>query len=201
MKKSLPLIALLFVVACSTNPYKTIQQDAEKIAPPDSFLCRWKIENEKILDLMLLEVPYNIEGRVFSNNVDTLSLCVAKYKSQDRPIWISIELPHYIVQNEGLFLYFKRSRLNSDSNVTEDSISMPICVHLEKNSSETITAYMADGFVQDNQQHLMDILQRLLDNDMMYLMFFIPDDSHKTISIPLNNFKKQYKDLEKDTIG
>lgn len=197
MKNSLSLVTLLFIFACSTSPYKTMEQEVLRLAVPDSSACSWEIEQEDILDLMFLEVPY--QRKDYSSNVGSLTFSLSKYKSQDRPNWISMALSSEIVQHEGLFLYFKKSPPNSQIRPVDDPTLMPIRINLEMSSHETLTAYMTDGFALDEKQHKVDIFQRFLEYDILYLMFFLPEGGHQTISVPLNHFKKQYRDLVKET--
>jgi hypothetical protein len=47
--------------------------------------------------------------------------------------------------------------------------------------------------VDPNTDEKIDIYQRFMEFDHVYFMLVYPDGSHKSIAVPLNSFKEQYK--------
>ena len=71
-----------------------------------------------------------------------------------------------------------------------------IHVNLSEHTNDTFVVRLKDGFAVDENNQKVDILKKFQESDMVYFMIFLPGGEHKTISLPLKYFKKQYKELE-----
>jgi hypothetical protein len=120
-------------------------------------------------------------------------MSIAKHKSRIRPDWIAVILPDNIIKEEGVFLFFRNSNEENNQS-TEEEIT--IRVDLSEHRKDTFIVRLKDGYALDENNQKVDILKRFQESDMVYFMIFLPDGGHKTIALPLKNFKKQYRELE-----
>lgn len=194
MKKLLCLLCILFMIAgCMHQSVSISGEDALKAGLDSVF--RWDVEKQQGGALMFLDVPYVRETDCDTRQADYLSLSVAIYDSKPRPGWIAIILPDNIDREQGVSLFFKKSDMLDEPLAENDSTETSIRANLENSSQETFTTRFKNGFTIDEKKRQVDIFQKFMDSDILYLMVFYANGDHKTISVPLEHFKKQYADL------
>jgi hypothetical protein len=151
----------------------------------------WDIQKEKNGILMFLDVPYRRDNQ---DTTEHLSLTVAKTYSQERPDFISVVVPDNVSQNNGIFIKFARTV----SQKPEFEKGQPLRIPFESSDSEkqTFTARMIGGYATDEKAaQKVDVLQKFMEFDHVFLLFIYPDGSHKSVAVPLSSFKKQYNAL------
>ena len=182
-------ICLLIVFVSLSCNRKSVRTEDDWSAVLDSIYF-WDVKPELTGALMFLDVAYQTCDSCVT---DFVTMSVAKHKSRERPDWIAAIFPDNIVQEEGVFLFFRNS--NEGNNQTTDEEGS-IRVDLSEHRKDTYIVRLKDGYAIDENNEKVDILKKLQESDMLYLMIFLPDGGHKTITLPLKNFKKQYKELE-----
>lgn len=179
---------LLVVIIFSCNRKSTESED-DWLTVLDSIYF-WDIEPELTGAIMYLDIAYQTCDSCVT---DFLTMSVAKHKSRIRPDWIAAIFPDNIIQEEGVFLFFRKS--NEENNQSSEE-ECTIRVDLSEHRKDTYIVRLKDGYALDENNQKVDILKKLQESDMLYLMIFLPDGGHKTIALPLKHFKKQYKELE-----
>lgn len=189
MKYFHSVFCLLFVFLCFSCNRKSTRSEDDWSALLDSIYF-WDVKPELTGALMFLDVAYQ---PCDSCVTDFVTMSIAKHKSRIRPDWIAVIFPDNIIQEEGVFLFFRNS--NEENNISTEKEGS-IRVNLSEHRKDTFIVRLKDGFALDENNQKVDILKKFQESDMVYFMIFLPDGAHKTIALPLKNFKKQYKELE-----
>jgi len=152
----------------------------------------WDIQKEDKGSLMFLDVPYNQE-----NNIEYLTLTVAKNKSIYRPAFISVIISNKIVQSNGILISFSKSVQTKDGNWNiELDKKSTLKINFEKCGKTDCTARIVGGFAADKiTGKKVDVFQKFLEYDHVYFLFTYSDGTNKSVSVPLFSFKNQYKSL------
>lgn len=180
-------ILLVFIIfSCNRKP--TVSED-DWLTVLDS-IYYWDIEPELTGAIMYLDIAYQTCDSCVT---DFLTMSIAKHKSRIRPDWIAVILPDNINQEEGVFLFFRNSNEENNQSTEEEGT---IRVDLSEHRKDTYIVRLKDGYALDENNQKVDILKKFQESDMVYFMIFLPDGGHKTIALPLKNFKQQYKELE-----
>ena len=152
----------------------------------------WDIDKKDKGTLMYLDVQY------FNNQKqqeDFLTLCVAKDNGKERPKFISFILPSYLNKTNGIFLFFVNNKFDKEPNdfkiETDDKSSVRL--HFEDINEETCTARIWYGYSANEVGGLViDIFQKFLEFDSLFIMYFNEDLTQQSISVPLFSFRQQY---------
>ena len=180
-------ILLVFIIfSCNRN---STRSEDDWSALLDSIYF-WDVKPELTGALMFLDVAYQTCDSCVT---DFLTMSIAKHKSRERPDWIAAIFPDNIIQEEGVFLFFRNSNAENNQSTEEES---SIRVNLSEHKKDTYIVRLKDGYALDENNQKVDILKKFQESDMVYFMIFLPDGGHKTIALPLKTFKKQYKELE-----
>lgn len=189
MKNLHPIFCFLLVFISISCHHKPIQYEPDWLAKLDS-LYVWDIKPEINGAMMFLDVAYQTTDSCVT---DFLTMSVAKHTSRIRPDWIAVILPDNILRKEGVFLFFDESkRVNFETENTKWSIR----VNLDEHTNDTFAVRFKDGYALDDNNQKVDILQKFLESDRVFLMIFYSDGEHKTIAVPLKYFRTQYKTIE-----
>lgn len=180
-------ILLVFIIFSCNRKSTRSEEDWSTLLDSIYF---WDVKPELTGALMFLDVAYQTCDSCVT---DFVTMSIAKHKSRIRPDWIAVIFPDNIIQEEGVFLFFRDSN-DGNSQSTEEEGS--IRVNLGEHRKDTYIVRLKDGFAVDENNQKVDILKRFQESDMVYFMIFLTDGGHKTIALPLKNFKKQYKELE-----
>ena len=180
------ILVVFIIFSCNRKP--TVSED-DWLTVLDS-IYYWDIEPELTGAIMYLDIAYQTCDSCVT---DFLTMSVAKHKSRIRPDWIAAIFPDNVIQEEGVFLFFRNSNKDNTQSSEEEG---PIRVNLSEHRKDTYIVRLKDGYALDENNQKVDILKRFQESDMVYFMIFLPDGGHKTIALPLKNFKKQYKELE-----
>jgi hypothetical protein len=192
MKYYRPIFCLLIVFVSFSCHNKPVRTDQDWSAKLDSIYF-WDVKPELKGAMMFLDVAYKTCDSCVT---DFLTMSIAKHKSRTRPDWIAVILPDNILQEQGVFLFFKDSKDSTKSINKSQEKAMSIRVNLSEHTHDTFVVRLKDGFAIDENNQKVDILKKFKESDIVYFMIFLPDGEYKTISLPLKNFKKQYKELE-----
>lgn len=182
-------VCILIAFLISSCNRKSIRTEDDWSALLDSIYF-WDVKPELTGALMFLDVAYQTCDSCVT---DFLTMSVAKHKSRARPDWIAAIFPDNIIQEEGVFLFFRNSNEENNQSMEEEG---SIWVNLSEHKKDTYIVRLKDGFALDENNEKVDILKKFQESDMVYFMIFLPDGGHKTIALPLENFKKQYLELE-----
>ena len=193
MKIFHPIFCFLLVFISLSCHHKPIQHEPDWLAKLDS-LYVWDIKPEINGAMMFLDVAYQTADSCVT---DFLTMSIAKHKSRTRPDWIAVILPDNILQEQGVFLFFKDSKDSTKSIKTSHEKALSIRVNLSEHTNDTFVVRLKDGFALDENNQKVDIFKKFQESDVVYFMIFYPNGEHKTIALPLKYFKKQYKELEK----
>ena len=151
----------------------------------------WDLQKSTRGTMMFLDAPYQ---RNDSSKIKYLTLAVAKEPTKKRPDFISVIVPNYILQANGIFIMFSKTVLKNGHWTSQLEKGKPVRIHFEGCNSETCTARMIGGYANKGENKV-DIFQKFLTYDNVYFLLIYPDGSHKTVAVPLFSFKKQYKKL------
>lgn len=151
----------------------------------------WDVDKQENGFLMFMDVQYHNNHK---NQMDFLTLCIAKENEQERPKFISFILPSYLSKKNGILLYFIN---NSENNLEEFNEGIDkksaIRINFEDIGEETCTARIWDGYsINEENAIKMDILEKLLECDFMLIIYFNEDLTTQSISVPLFSFRQQY---------
>lgn len=153
---------------------------------------RWEIDKKDIGTLMFLDVQYFNKQK---QQEDFLTLCVAKENGKKRPKFISFILPSYLNKTNGIFLFFANNIIDKKNNnfkIQSDDKSS-IRLNFEDIKEETCTARIWNGYYTNEESGLVvDIFQKLLEFDSMFVLYFNDELTHQSISVPLISFRQQY---------
>jgi hypothetical protein len=180
---------LLFVFLCFSCNRKSTRTEDDWSALLDSIYF-WDVKPELTGALMFLDVAYQTCDSCLT---DFVTMSIAKHKSGTRPDWIAVIFPDNIIQEEGVFLFFRNS--DEENNQSTEEVGS-IRVNVGEHRKDTYIVRLKDGYALDENNEKVDILKKFQESDMVYFMIFLPDGGHKTIAFPLKNFKKQYNELE-----
>jgi len=154
----------------------------------------WDIHKETKGSLMFLDVPFNHDNK---NNPEYLTLTVAKTKSVNRPVFISLIISNNIVQSNGILISFSKTvqTKNGKWNINLDKKSS-LKINFEKCGKTDCTARIVGGYAVDKRTGKnVDVFQKFLDYDHVYFLFTYSNGTNESVSVPLFSFKKQYKTL------
>jgi hypothetical protein len=187
--KNILTIIVTFMIA-----NHAFSQNGENLkAATDSSILKfnWDIQKTEKGDLMFLDIPYSRDNQ---DSIEYLTLTVVKTKSKKRPDFISIIIPNNILQSNGIFIKFANSIIaKNEERTIEMEKGNPVRIDFEKCNNQDCTARIIDGYaINEDTNDRKDIFQKFLDFDFVLVLFVYPDNSHKSIIIPLSSFKKQY---------
>jgi hypothetical protein len=186
------VFCFLFVFISFSCHDKPVQTEQDWSAKLDSIYF-WDVKPELKGAMMFLDVAYRTCDSCVT---DFLTMSIAKHKSKTRPDWIAVILPDNILQEQGVFLFFEDSKDSTNSMHKSQEKALSIRVNLSEHTNDTFVVRLKDGFAFDKNNQKIDILKKFKESDIVYFMIFLPDGGHKTISLPLKYFKKQYIELE-----
>lgn len=153
---------------------------------------QWDVDKKENGVLMFLDVQYYNNQK---KQEDFLTLCVAKDKGNARPRFISFILPNYLSAENGIFLFFINRIIDKESNdikIEADNKSA-IRLYFEDIKDDTCTARIRNGYSLNEQSGLIvDVFQKLLEFDTMFVMYFNEDLTPQSIAVPLFSFRQQY---------
>lgn len=152
----------------------------------------WDLDIKESGALMFLDVQYHNE---YKEQVDYLTLCVAKDNGQNRPRFMSFILPNYLNRDNGIFLFFTANQVTETSKEfsIEPDKKATIRVHFESETDDTFTARIWSGYAKNDETGIItDVFQSFLTFDHVFIMYFNDDLSPQTISVPLFSFRQQY---------
>jgi len=177
-------ILFVFLLALIGNAYSQSKNSVKEVGKIAEKMFSWDIEKSEKGTMMFLDVPYLRENK---KTEEYLTLTVAKAKTQNRPQFISIIIPNNVVKDNGIFIKFGNEELEKSS---------PVRVQFENCNDETCTARIIGGYVGEKKsKEKTDIFQKFLTFKHVYFLFTYSDGSHKSVSVPLYSFQKQYKSL------
>ena len=184
------LVILIFSaeLAYPQNKDKVIRALADSAVK----LFTWDIKKEDKGTLMFLDVAFDHGGKT-----EYLSLTVAKDKSKDRPVFISVIVPSDINQDNGIFMTFAKSvkRASGESNL-EIAKDLTVRLNFEKCDNRDCIARIINSYADDKESNKkVDILKSMLAYDHVLFLFLYADGGHKSVAVPLFSFKAQYKTL------
>jgi hypothetical protein len=140
--------------------------------------------------LMCLDVRYHNK---FNQRDDFLTLCVAKDKDEQRPKGMSFILPSSLRKEQGLFLFFTAHPSDHSRFTIEPVEQATIRLPFESEADDTVTARVWGGYGKNEETGIVtDVLASFLEFDHVFVMYFNPDSSPQTISVPLFSFRQQY---------
>lgn len=151
----------------------------------------WDIDKKENGFLMFLDIQYHNN---LKEQIDFLTLCIAKEKKQKRPKFISFILPSYLNKENGIYLYFVN---NIDNETKEFKVEVDnksaIRINFEDIKEETCTARIWNGYYIDEENGIkIDVLKKFLEFDTMLIMYSNDDLTIQSISVPLFSFRQQY---------
>ena len=191
MKKIYCTIFMIFIIGINL-----FSQNKEIIALSNEAVksFTWDIQKTEKGTLMFLDVPYKQDNK---NELEYLSLTIAKVKYKNRPDFISVIIPNNIVQSNGIFIKFAKSvKFKNEKRNVELGKENPIRINFEKCGKADCTARIVDGYVIDKiNGKKVDIYQNFFEYDFVIFLFVYSNGSNKSVSVPLFSFKNQYKTL------
>ncbi len=159
-------------------------------------MFNWDVEKHDRGAIMFLDVAYRQDDQ---DSVEYLTLTVAKDKAQKRPEFISIIVPNNIIQSNGIFIKFENTAKSKKGKLHPELEKRNLVrVHFEEcnDEDEICTARIFGSYVMNEETNeKIDIFKKMMDYAHVYFLFNYPNESHKSISVPLTAFKKQYKSL------
>lgn len=192
MKRTL---LLLFTFSIIQSAFSQSPKEVEAMADEAVASFTWDVEKTDKGTLLFLDVPYLKEN---SDKTEYLTLTVAKSKSEKRPAFISVIIPNNIVQSNGIFIAFANtvSTKEGGRKIQIDNESTKR-INFENCNDADCTARVIGGYLTDEKTNKkIDIFQNFLKYDHALFLFVYPDGSHKSVSVPLFSFQKQYKKLQ-----
>jgi hypothetical protein len=152
----------------------------------------WDIEKKENAVFMFLDVQYHNNQK---EQMDFLTLCVAKENGQERPKFISFILPSYLSKENGIFLYFVNNKIDDETKEFKMIIDneSTIRLHFEDIKEETCTTRILNGYYVNEESGItIDVFQKFWEFDRMFIMYFNEDLTSQSISVPLSSFRQQY---------
>jgi hypothetical protein len=150
----------------------------------------WDIQPSFNGTIMYLDVPYIGHA----DTMEYLTLNASKNTGASRPAFISIMMQSPIDQKKGLFLTYGKK--GSGTHVEPDQ-SLTTTFDFQDCNSDFCTVRIVDGFTKRGEKkQTVDIFSEFLKYDYVIFLFFFPDGSHKSISVPLKSFQEQWKSLK-----
>ena len=191
MKKIHCIILLIFIL--NVNLFSQ-NKDINTLADEAIKSFTWDIQRTEKGALMFLDVPYKQDNK---NELEYLSITIAKSKYKNRPDFISVIIPNNIVQSNGILIKFAKSvKLKNGERSIDLGKENPSRINFEKCGKADCTARIIDGYVFDKRNGKKeDIYQKFFEYDFVLFLFVCSDGSNKSISVPLFSFKKQYETL------
>ncbi|MDQ1164331.1 hypothetical protein [Flavobacterium sp. SORGH_AS_0622] len=154
----------------------------------------WDIQKTDKGTLMFLDVGY--QHGESSQEEEFLTLTVAKNKTKQRPEFINIILPNNIERSNGILIAFGQYS-DKDQNPEVKLIeNIKVKVEFKDCNNEDCTARLLDGFANREDGQKEDIFNDFLKYNFLFLLFTYPDGSHKSVMIPLANFKEQFRKID-----
>lgn len=162
------------------------QDNLNALIDKSTRMATWEIKENDKGYMMTLDYPYpNLEP------VDNLSLTILKNKSNKRPYLLSCAVSSIIDSKKGFNIYFGSYENNKLKIGTKKSENIPI--------SEKHDDYLKITFENmyiKNQNAKLDIFNEMINNDVMFFVFYNKSGEKYSISYPLFKFKEQYKGLK-----
>ncbi|MDQ3140726.1 MAG: hypothetical protein M3Q56_00610 [Bacteroidota bacterium] len=190
------IITMILSVLIADSVISQNQDIAKLYADSAVKMFNWDVEKHDRGAIMFLDVAYRQDDQ---DSVEYLTLTVAKDKAQKRPEFISIIVPNNIIQSNGIFIKFENTAKSKKGKLHPELEKRNLVrVHFEEcnDEDEICTARIFGSYVMNEETNeKIDIFKKMMDYAHVYFLFNYPNESHKSISVPLTAFKKQYKSL------
>jgi hypothetical protein len=150
----------------------------------------WIIQQNEAGSLMTLDVPFKR-----NKSKAYLTIIISKRKGEARPDVISVMVPEPLTKSDGLYLMFARAEKRNGKTLIIRDTNMTANASFSNCNSEFCTVQINNGYLSGrSKQKAYDVLDNLMKFDEATFLYF-DKAGHETISVPLESFKKQYKEL------
>lgn len=186
-------ILMLFTIS---PPLITFQQEKNLLNLNSEFpnsIFKWDVESVEKGVMMFLDVPFRKNS---NDSIEYLTIAVAISKNNKKPDFISFIVPANVKKGNGIFLKFSKQDKTGNELFQLETRSVRVHFTLNNTTDYTFTARIFDGsVVNGTRREIEDIFVKFLQLDFLFILLTYPNETHKTIMIPLYTFQKQYRTL------
>ena len=193
MKTKIYLLIIICLIgfSCKKQSEKQAQNEEIKIDKRDNLIKRWDIEHYPDGAIMFLDIPYSDQ----KDSIEYLTIAILCKDKEMRPISISFGvLNNIFLSDSGIKLTFA-NYIGEDNEIVfdEDETMIPFVEF-----SETyIIARVENGYIIIENEKI-DILQKFLDNEIVFFSLKYPNGELKSIILHLFDFQSQYQKLREE---
>jgi len=187
------ILSLFISVVISIGAFS---QNAMNVADSAGKRTLWDTVKTPNGALLLFDAPYKRAGQ---DSTEDLTITIAKERAHKRPAFIAIIVPNNVIHASGILMQFSKTYKDENGKpFVQMERSDPLKVPFENCDADrkTCTVRIAAGYIVDPQtDERTDIFEKFMEFDHVYFMLMYPDGSHKSVAVPLDSFKEQYKSI------